>query len=372
MSAFFPMGGMVPYNNNAAYHNNNYYYDKDAELERLRQLLAAKDERLETKDIVLQKEHAALCHKCKQLTKAGTKIEYLQRDIQSQSVTVAVLEAQCDDTLKQLSGDLNNNSSSTRRKRPRTAASVRVVQHARSLRKRIFPFVGPQEHIFTAGVSKIWRQSYMTYAAEKGTREDEQYEPVTHWRAAILSPNRLQWGFDSGLRTHFFDLDRADGKSLLYETVRKHSSDPIGVLTICKLRDMSWEPHFVIDAAYDGNLALVRWLISSGCPAELRYACCRAILGRSRETLQIVQFLSSRCAEPWSQGDADLLLRIAGCADQVSDLYGEYQTSYDVSRSYPANGIQLTKEVPVTACCLPYYVLCTLLAAQPRSVLIFI
>jgi hypothetical protein len=116
----------------------------------------------------------------------------------------------------------------------------------------VFSFVGGGDHLYAAGVSRLWRGRFLQYCAHATTAPLDS-KCVTRHRSSIMSESRLQHAKRSGLR--IIDLDMTQPKHA--ELICKYSLEPERVLTVLRLHGVPWDHVLCRKAAYFCKLSNV-------------------------------------------------------------------------------------------------------------------
>jgi hypothetical protein len=219
--------------------------------------------------------------------------------------------------------------------------------------KRVMEFVGPNEYLFAANISRKSRQMQfvLSYkdAAENNCTTDKLR---TSFTAALASPARLQWAFNSGLK----QKDAYDTPLQLVQSAMKASADPLSVLNLLNVQSMKEvDPKagsaLCATAAERSDLELLKWLHAHDCPWGAK--CC--IWAAYNNRLDILQWAREHGC-PWDAGTCwgateggNLCIlqwaREQGCPwDEFACLNAAWKGRSDILQWARANGCAWNRE----------------------------
>eukprot|EP00953_Heterococcus_sp_UTEX-ZZ885_P004817 3085-Heterococcus_DN1.PRE.1 len=233
-----------------------------ADNDRLQELVAVKDAQLVLKEELL--------------TSLAEKVKLLKRELQ---LRVAPLDA-----------------SNPKRQRVHDNCSgssiVLSALEKEELLDEVFSFVGGGDHLYAAGVSRLWRGRYLQYCA-RATTATHKIKCVTRLRSSVISESKLQHAKRSGLR--ITDLDMTQPKHA--ELICRYSLEPERVLTVLRLHGVPWDHVLCRKAAYFCRLSLLQWLHSNDCQWLEANVLTNASRGGSVSVLEWLQTVT----KPWPQ-----------------------------------------------------------------------
>jgi hypothetical protein len=173
----------------------------------------------------------------------------------------------------------------------------------------VFSFVGGGDHLYAAGVSRLWRGRYLQYCA-RATTATHTTKCVTRHRSSIMSDSRLQHAKRSGLR--ITDLDMTQPKHA--ELICRYSLEPERVLTVLRLHGVPWDHVLCRKAAYFCRLRLLQWLHSNDCQWLEANVLMNASRGGSVDVLGWLQTVT----KPWPQRVAAKMLNAAASCGELA------------------------------------------------------
>jgi hypothetical protein len=94
------------------------------------------------------------------------------------------------------------------------------------------------------------------------------------------------------------------------------SLQPISVFSLAKLHDLQWHEHFTRAAAAAGDLPLLKWLRSCGCPWQLDDVVSKAA---AKGSVAILQWIK-QVTPAWPEQTLALALRRAGLGTSVDTV----------------------------------------------------
>jgi hypothetical protein len=196
---------------------------------------------------------------------------------------------------------------------------------------RVCSYMSSKEYLFVAGISKLWHRCYTAvhYTGKQdknnnNSKQQQQYQwqqvCTTSMASAVQNTAKLQWCFDGGLTVP--QLTAHNAAQSFAEHVVTLSSDPIGVLTLCKLRDLNHQhwltdvPEFAALAALKHNTELLRWLHDYGFAWNEQQVLLCAAAGNAVDVLQWRSIDAP--PEVWTASLTQNLLWCAGCSDALN------------------------------------------------------
>jgi hypothetical protein len=169
----------------------------------------------------------------------------------------------------------------------------------------VFSYVGPGEYFYAAGVCQLWRQRYAQLCFAH-TQHAPHYLR-TSCRSALRTAERLALALKcpNGNLT----VPILQGHSLLARDIVQCSLEPQAVLDVGAAHGLAWTSDLCLYAVYANKLSLLQWLRERNCPwgDATAVAACAA---RSAP-VEVLQYLQSAAAEPWSAAQLTDLLRHA-------------------------------------------------------------
>jgi hypothetical protein len=184
----------------------------------------------------------------------------------------------------------------------------------------VFSFVGRQEWLYAGGVCRRWRGRYLSMCykavASKYTQKRKQKHCcLTSHSSTFTTAARFALALESGLT---LPVD-SQGASRFFYNLPMLSQEPIGVLTLARVRGAAWHENMCSGAAYYGEFELLKWLHTSGCPWDPHLVATNAIRGQQRQHEPMLPWLLG-IIEEWSQEDKNKLLFETGTVNDVKSL----------------------------------------------------
>jgi hypothetical protein len=185
-----------------------------------------------------------VCGKCAALQALQTKVEDLQRDNER----------------------LTSNAQAAKQSRL-TQPTPGDVFETDVLVKRVLEFVGPNEYLFAASVSRKCRQVQIVISYKRAEGSSSKKAKLrTSFTAALASPARLQWAFSTGLK----QKDKYYKPLQLVQVAMEVSSDAASVLSLLNVQslkkvDQQAGAELCEAAAENGDLELLKWLHAHDC-----------------------------------------------------------------------------------------------------------
>jgi hypothetical protein len=186
-----------------------------------------------------------VCDKCAGLEAVQAKVEDLQRD---------------NERLK---------SDAQAAKQPRLSQlTLGDVFETDVLVKRVMEFVGPNEYLFAASISRKCRQMQIVLSYKRAEGSSSRKAKLrTSFTAVLASPARLQWAFSSGLK----QKDKYYEPLQLVQSAMKVSSNALSVLSTLNVQslkkvDQQAGSQLCAAAIKKGDLELLKWLQAHDCP----------------------------------------------------------------------------------------------------------
>eukprot|EP00953_Heterococcus_sp_UTEX-ZZ885_P017020 9553-Heterococcus_DN1.PRE.3 len=195
----------------------------------------------------------------------------------------------------------NEEKTDHEQKRARRAPTTALPLEADEVLDEIFGYVGRKEWLYAGGVCRRWRGRYlsMCYKA-RASKADPVYQ--TRHSSSFATAARFSLALGSGLKMP--QTDNEVGK--FFDDLPKLSQQPIDVLTLARVHGAAWHSNMCTDAAYFGNLELLKWLHAAGCPWDAFHVAFNTIRGKSQYSLaskqyeRILRWLFTT-VEHWSQ-----------------------------------------------------------------------
>jgi hypothetical protein len=229
--------------------------------------------------------------------------------------------------------------------------------------KRVMAFVGPNEYLFAASISRKCRQMQivLSYKRAEGSKKAKLR---TSFTAALASPARLQWAFSSGLK----QKDKYYKPLQLVQSAMKASDNALSVLSLLNVQSLkkvdqqaasklcvaaskqsdlellkwlhahecAWDAETCKWAAFKNRLDILQWAREQGCPWDeftcfnaarkghlhiLQWARANGCAWNREDVLRVaakcagvemLEWLQHNSGEPWSDADKALMLVEAG------------------------------------------------------------
>jgi hypothetical protein len=247
-----------------------------AEVARLQELVAVKDQLLTSKDAQLAMKDELLAAKDQLL-------------LASKGAAAPTAEEP-----QQYKG--SDQHSDERAKRPRLQSSS-SFERAAPLDKdevldQVFSYVGGGDHLYVGGVSRRWKGKYLRHCVLHSTSEHDQ-KLVTRHRSAVLTEGRLKLALASGLSVKEWDMGRTD----YAELICKRSTEPQQVIALLRVHGVPWDASLCNYVALYAKLQLLQWLRSSSCPWIESGVLCSA--SRSGN-VAMLEWLLAVTTTPWT------------------------------------------------------------------------
>jgi hypothetical protein len=233
-----------------------------AEVARLQELVAVKDQLLTCKDQLLTSKEAQLAMKEElvaskeaQLASQGELLASRTEGMERLQTELQLRDASLDDNSKRQRVHNNSSNSSS------CCCAALSPLDKNELLDHVFSYAGGGDHLFIAGVSRRWRGRYLRHCIINScSKFGEKF--VTRHRSAIITESRLQLALISGLSVAGWSF-----ASWSYASpICKHSLQPEKVLAVLRLHGVPWDQLLCSLAAANDKLALLKWLKRSGCP----------------------------------------------------------------------------------------------------------
>jgi hypothetical protein len=205
----------------------------------------------------------------------------------------------------------------------------------------IFSYVGRKEWLYAGGACRRWRGRYLSMCYKARTDKDEHLYQTGH-RSSFVTAARFSMALESGL-----ELPDEDEAGDFFDDLPKLSQQPIEVLTLARVHGAAWHEDMCRDAAYYGNLELLRWLYKSGCPWSALIVATNAVRNKKRRNTHTLPWLFST-VDHWSQADKNELLFEAGVMQDIAALELVLEQGAEWPSSYI--GEQDVSEGTVRAC----------------------
>jgi hypothetical protein len=191
----------------------------------------------------------------------------------------------------------------------------------------VFSFVGVEESVYAAGVSRKWRVRYLKLCYSEAASETcvLNIKKSCAFTAVTRTAARLQVALDSGLTVaHLQQCQYTSANAMVYTSL-----EPLAVLNLVKLHGLKWTDSLTQNAARRNDLQLLQWLAESGCP------CAQGVGSWALEhnNMEMLQYAHSVALFPTKQKQA--LLYIAGKRSELpQSLYMQYLRS--IGADWPA------------------------------------
>eukprot|EP00953_Heterococcus_sp_UTEX-ZZ885_P027944 14934-Heterococcus_DN1.PRE.1 len=170
----------------------------------------------------------------------------------------------------------------------------------------VFSYVGIGDYFYAAGVSRKWRGRYIKLCYNKSRKQENKL--CTRYCSATVTAARLQLALDNNLT-----IPALEGSRWAYYGMA-HSAEPIKMLTVARLRGITWNPNWCRVAAARYNLELLQWLHGNGCPWSIDDVAEVAVCS---DSVDVLKWLHS--AEPeWSHELKQRLLFTACICEHIS------------------------------------------------------
>jgi hypothetical protein len=281
----------------------------EREVELLQQQLSLKDAIIESKDAVIEAKDKLLAQRADLASPAGSSAD---------TTALAQRLDAAEERLQQLeaAGSAHGGASSVElpceQKRARHAPTTALPLEEDEVLDEIFGYVGRLEWLYAGGVCRRWRGRYlsMCYKA-RASKADPVYQ--TRHSSSFATAARFSLALGNGLKMP--QTDNEVGK--FFDDLPKLSQQPIDVLTLARVHGAAWHSNMCTDAAYFGNLELLKWLHAAGCPWDAFHVAFNSIRGKSQYSLagkqyeRILHWLFTT-VEQWSQDEKNVLLFEAG------------------------------------------------------------
>jgi hypothetical protein len=137
-------------------------------------------------------------------------------------------------------------------------------------------------------------------------RSKRTHKFVTRHYSVLITGARLQLALQNGLRASSISFDKKN--NAVY--VVKHSIEPQAVIAKATSNGASWSVRLPACAAAAGNLPLLIWLRSRGCPWNRRQVVLLA--ARSGSVAMLQHLRSALCSHCWSQDRIEKMFEEVG------------------------------------------------------------
>ena len=175
-----------------------------------------------------------------------------------------------------------------------------------------FSYVGVDDYLFAAGVCRRWRGRYIKLCYNKAALAVKVDKLRTSFKSAIVTAARLHLALTGSNSLTIAELQAND--NTLAKQITRYALDPIAVLTLARVRELTWTTWLCEGAACNNKLELLKWLRESGCPWEEVPVCTGATRSGHVDLLQWLQ----QNTTAWSDGFKDALLCLACWSDQLT------------------------------------------------------
>jgi arginine repressor len=242
-----------------------------AEVHRLKELMASKDEVIASKNEVIASKNAQLSSRdeiitlkdeviaCKEAVLSRTIEELQQLKSVSSSKPAAAADNEHDtqqpNSKRQRMCDFSSGSSSSS-----SSFEVASPLDKDEILDHVIGYVGGGDHLYIGGVNRKWRGRYMQYCAQNSSSKyDKKF--VTRQLSMTMLASRLQLAVSSGCKVSRWTFEKWSHAEL----VRKYSIEPQQVLTVLRLHGVPWSTTLCEVAAFNCKLSLLQWLHASSC-----------------------------------------------------------------------------------------------------------
>jgi hypothetical protein len=298
---------------------------KDEVIAELRASKVALDEShravTKSKDAVIHSKDALIEAKNKLLVKIQESLVQQPASPSGSSANTALTErlAAAEARLQQLEsvcgasgGERSSLALSDReQKRARYAPECTLSLEKDEVLDDIFSFVGRKEWLYAGGVCRQWRGRYLSMCYKGRADEDEHAFQTSH-RSSFATAARFEMALENGLEMP----DEGEAGRFFYD-LPKISQQPIEVLTLARVRGAAWHRCYCRDAAFYGDLQLLKWLRKSGCPWDVADVAGHTIRSIGQQRKLILHWLLS-VKKRLSQKDKNALLVEAGIENSIA------------------------------------------------------
>ena len=220
----------------------------------------------------------------------------------------------------------------TKRHRSEYVSGLPVLERDEMLLK-ILQHAGTADWLYIASINRRWRGLYYSLC-HKARKNSNQLVMRTGWRAAVVTASRLQYAFEHGLSAENINKNLR----VFAKAVGECSLEPVAVMTLARVRGVSWHATFCDDPALKGDWSYLRWLRSSGCLWDVRWVYeCATDGGHNKNTMSILPWIKQQTSVPL-EGDIPMdahdlqdLMWETGCncpADYVEWVHTELQAPW--------------------------------------------
>jgi hypothetical protein len=211
-----------------------------------------------------------------------------------------------------------------------------MLQHDELL-QTVFSYVGREQHLFVAPVSRRWRGLYYAYCKQTAP-DGGSHSCLTSYESTVVTADRLQHALNLGLS--IADLQACDsiaGKMCW-------SFEPVAVITLARAHGLAWSTAFCTAAAELDDLPLLQWLRSAGCNWKERSVINRAVRLGSTSLIEWVHSVTK--ARMWSGRRGQYQMHVAACHHNFSAVKWLLQDGVEWPDSY-------VKQLPQFHICWP-------------------
>eukprot|EP00953_Heterococcus_sp_UTEX-ZZ885_P005178 3269-Heterococcus_DN1.PRE.3 len=301
---------------------------KDALLREIREARDAKDAVIASKDALIASKDAVIESKAVVIAELREKVISIARIDQLKHIPKLgklVISSDAAEVCEQQlttacsTSSMCGGSSSADQQVPLQKRARPTVPLVQALEKdevldEIFTFLGRKEWLFVGGVCRRWRGRYLSMCYKARTSKYEAVYQTSH-RSSFVTAARFSMALDNGLQMP----DDTDAAAEFFYDLPLLSEQPIEVLTLARVHGAAWHEYLCTDAAYYGNLELLKWLHKSECPWDALLVANNAIRDKHGQHELILPWVLST-VEEWSQEDKDTLLFEAGVQNDVMSL----------------------------------------------------
>jgi hypothetical protein len=280
----------------------------EREIELLQQQLSLKDAIIESKDAVIEAKDKLLAQRSDLASPASSSADTTAKRLAAAEARLQQLEAAANSSENR--GASNEKKPAREPKRARYELGYSQPLEKDEILDEIFYLVGRREWLYAGGVCRQWRGRYLSMCYKARDSNDEHAFQTSH-RSSLVTAARFSTALENGLEMPHSDIEAG----VFFDDLPKLSQQPIEVLTLARVRGAAWHSNMCIDAAYFGNLELLKWLHAAGCPWDTFGVAFNTLRGNvrysRRQYERILPWLFST-VEEWSQDDKDKLLFEAG------------------------------------------------------------
>jgi hypothetical protein len=298
---------------------------KDALLREIRDAKDAKDAVIASKEAViaeLQASKAATSSKAAQLEspELGTGAAPSAERLAATEVRLQRLEAALSTSSSSTSCEGSSSSSSSgvvllihQQKRARCLLHPAKPLEKDEVLDEIFSFVGRKEWLYVGRACRRWRGRYLSMCYKARASNNEHAFQTSH-NSTFITAARFSMALKDGLKMP----NESQAAAMFFDDFPRFSQQPIEVLTLARVHGAAWHKDICNDAAYYGDLELLKWLHMSGCPWDAPLVANNALRGKRRQYELILSWLVNIIE--WSQQDKHAVLLEAGLMSDIATV----------------------------------------------------